>query len=63
MENPKLQITPKRYSGESTVISMRMPKDMVLDLDKIAEATGRTRNEIMMLCLEYAIDNMEITES
>lgn len=42
---------------------MRMPKDMVLDLDKIAEATGRTRNEIMMLCLEYAIDNMEITES
>lgn len=63
MEKPKLQITPKRYSGESTVISMRMPKDMVLDLDKIAEATGRTRNEIMMLCLEYAIDNMEITES
>lgn len=63
MEKPKLQITPKRYSGESTVISMRMPKDMVLELDKIAEATGRTRNEIMMLCLEYAIDNMEITES
>ena len=63
MAKPKLQITPKRYSGESTVISMRMPKDMVLDLDKIAEATGRTRNEIMMLCLEYAIDNMEITES
>lgn len=63
MEKPKLQITPKRYSGESTVISMRMPKDMVLDLDKTAEATGRTRNEIMMLCLEYAIDNMEITES
>ena len=63
MEKPKLQITPKRYSGESTVISMRMPKDMVLELDKIAEATGRRRNEIMMLCLEYAIDNMEITES
>ena len=63
MEKPKLQITPKRYIGESTVISMRAPKDMVLELDKIAEATGRTRNEIMMLCLEYAIDNMEITES
>lgn len=62
MEKPKLQITPKRYVGESTVISMRAPKDLVADLDKIAATTGRTRNEIMMLCLEYAIANMEITD-
>ena len=62
MEEPKLQISPKKYNGESTVISVRMPKDMVADLDRIAEITGRTRNEIMTLCLEFAITHMEVTE-
>ena len=62
MEEPKLHISPKKYIGESTVVSVRMPKDMVADLDRIAEATGRTRNEIMTLCLEFAITHMEVTE-
>lgn len=62
MEKPKLQISPKKYIGESTVVSVRMPKDMVADLDRIAEITGRTRNEIMTLCLEFAITHMEVTE-
>lgn len=62
MEEPKLQIAPKKYIGESTVVSVRMPKDMVADLDRIAEITGRTRNEIMTLCLEFAITHMEVTE-
>jgi hypothetical protein len=29
------------------------------NLDRIAENTGRNRNEIIMLCLEFAIDNLE----
>ena len=62
MEEPKLHISPKKYNGESTVVSVRMPKDMVADLDRIAEITGRTRNEIMTLCLEFAIAHMEVTE-
>ena len=62
MQKPKLQIIPKRYKEETTVISMRAPKDMVADLDKIAEQTGRTRQEIMALCLEYAIENLEIID-
>lgn len=62
MQKPKLQIIPKRYKEETTVISMRAPKDMVADLDKIAEQTGRTRNEIMTRCLEYAIENLEIID-
>lgn len=62
MQKPKLQIIPKRYKEETIVISMRAPKDMVADLDKIAEQTRRTRNEIMTLCLEYAIENLEIID-
>ena len=59
-EKPKLIITPKAYTGETTVISARLPKDMIADLDKVAKTTGRTRNEIMLLCLEFALKNLEI---
>ena len=63
MEKPKLQIAPKKYSGESSVISMRLPKDMLRDIDAVAEETGRTRNEIMQLSMEFALDNMEIRKT
>ena len=55
MDEPKLAITPKKYTGETSVISMRIPKDIVKDLDAMAECTGRTRNELMSLCLEFAL--------
>lgn len=60
MEVPKLRIEPKKYTGESTVVSMRMPRDMVKELDDIAASTGYTRTELMMLCLEFSLKNMEI---
>lgn len=60
MEKPKLRIEPKRYTGESTVVSMRMPRDMVKELDCIAASTGYTRTELMMICLEFSLENMEI---
>lgn len=36
-EKPKLKISPKKYTGETSVISMRLPKDMLKDLDNTAE--------------------------
>lgn len=60
MTGPVLKIAPKKYSGETTIVSMRMAKAMLRDVDAVAEATGRSRNEIMMLCIEFAIDHMEI---
>lgn len=56
----KLIISPQKYGGETTVISMRMPKKMLMVIDKIASKTGRTRNEILMLSMEFALDHMEI---
>jgi len=56
----RLQILKKRYSGETSIISMRLPKDMLHDIDEVAEQTGRTRNEILMLSLEFALDHMEV---
>lgn len=58
----KLIITSKRYRGETMVVSSRLTNELVEELDRIAEQTGRTRNEIIQLCLEFAVNNIEIEE-
>ena len=62
MEKKKLIIQPHRYGGETTVISLRLPKTMLRKIDEVASTTGRTRNEILVLSMEYALENMEIEE-
>ena len=62
MNEKKLRISPKKYTGESTIISMRLPKDMLRDIDAVAAETGRTRNEVMSMCLEFSLEHMEIGE-
>lgn len=52
----------EKYSGETSVVSARLPADKIKGLDLIAERTGRNRNEIISICLEYAIDNLSINE-
>ena len=60
MSEPILRITPKKYNGETTIISMRVAKDMLKDIDAVAASTGRNRNEILAMSLEFAINHMEI---
>lgn len=62
MEEKKLVIHSQKYISESKVISMRLPVDMLVEIDRIAGETRRTRNEILQLCLEFALDNMVIVE-
>ena len=58
----KLIITSKKYRGDTMVVSSTLTNELVADLDKIAEKTGRTRNEIIQTCLEFAVDNLVIEE-
>ena len=60
MSEPVLRISPKKYNGETTVISMRMTKELLKDIDHVAAITGRNRNEILTLSLEFALRHMEI---
>ena len=59
MAAKKLVIPPKRYQGLTSVVSARLPNEMIQSLDQVAERTGRNRNEIIQICLEFAIDNLE----
>lgn len=58
MTDKKLIITPRKYSGETSVVSARLPIEMIKSLDNAAKATNRNRNEVIALCLEYALDNL-----
>ena len=59
MNEPHLEIPVKKYTGESTVISMRLPRDMLQEIDTIAADTGRTRNEVLTLCMEFALNHLD----
>ena len=60
MSGKTLKITTKKYQGDSSVVSVRLPNELIESLDKISKITGRTRNDIMQRCLEFAIENLEI---
>ena len=63
MADKKLIISSKNFRGDSSVVSVRLPNDMIEKLDAIAEQTGRTRNEIIQKCLAYSIENIEVTDN
>ena len=60
METKKLEIQAKKYRGDSSVVSLRLPAELISQLDGVARATGRPRNDIMQTCIEFAVGNIEI---
>ena len=63
MADKKLVISSKKFRGDSSVVSVRLPNDMIEKLDAIVEQTGRTRNEIIQKCLAYSIENLEVADN
>lgn len=60
--NDKFIVRTKKVYGENTVVSCRMPVELVDKLDKIGCKTGRTRNGLILKCVEFALDKLEIVE-
>lgn len=60
MADKKLIISSKKFRGNSSVVSLRLPAEMIQSIDEIAEKTGRTRNEIIQKLIEFSLDNLEI---
>lgn len=57
-----LRIEAKRYREDSVVMSARIPKDMLQYIDFVAKESGRTRNEIVTMFLDFALKNTEIID-
>lgn len=58
----KLIIKPKKHLGEFAVVSARMPMELIRRLDEIGNRTGRSRNELINICVDFALDRIEIPE-
>ena len=58
----KLIINKKSVKGEDgyKTFSIRIKDETVANLDKMAEQTNRSRNELINILLDYAIDNSEV---
>ena len=58
----KLIINKKSLKGEDgyKTFSIRIKDETVSNLDKLAEQTNRSRNELINLLLDYAIENSEV---
>lgn len=60
MADKKLIISSRKFRGNSSVVSLRLPTELIQSLDEIAEKTGRTRNEIIQKFIEFSLENLEI---
>ena len=58
----KLIINKKSLKGEDgyKTFSIRIKDETVANLDKLAQQTNRSRNELINILLDYAIDNSEV---
>ncbi len=58
----KLIINKKSLKGEDgyKVFSIRIKDETVAKLDKLSDETNRSRNELINILLDYAIENSEV---
>lgn len=60
-----LIITPKKAKGEDgyKVFSIRIKDELVKRLDDVSSQSGHSRNELIGIFLEYALDRCQIAAS
>lgn len=59
MNNEPLRIKKKADDGYR-VISIRIREEVLGELDRLADTSNRSRNEIVNMILEHGIKNIEI---
>ena len=59
-----LVISPKRSKGEDgyKTFSIRVREELVKNIDNISDKSGRSRNEIIALLLQYGVEHCKIEE-
>lgn len=65
MKNEQLIIRPKHAKGEDgyKVFSIRIKEEIVGKIDEISAKTGRSRNELIGMLLQFALDRCVIEET
>ena len=63
-DNDTLIIKPKKYKGNDgyKTFSIRIKEELVKSMDSISGKTGHSRNELIGIFLEYAVNHCKIEE-
>lgn len=58
----KLVIGKKELRGEDgyKTFSIRIKEESVVNLDRLSKATNRSRNELINILIDYALNNCEV---
>lgn len=63
MEGKKLVLSVKKFKADSTtIVSARVPTELIKKIDYLAKTTNRNRNEMIQILLSYAVENTIIDE-
>ena len=62
MDKTIFVIPQRAYGKASKVITMRIEKQLLAELDAAAEASGRSRNEIISAALEFSLHHLVLSE-
>jgi len=58
MEEKKLVLSTKKFKADSTtIVSARVPTELIKKIEVLAKKTNRNRNEMIQILLTYAVDN------
>ncbi len=60
MGDEVLTIKERKFQGQTEVVSARLPSELVKELNFIAKETGRSRNEVIEMCLSFAVERVKI---
>ncbi|MEA4989044.1 MAG: ribbon-helix-helix protein, CopG family [Anaerovorax sp.] len=64
MKDDNLIVKPKKAKGEDgyKTFSIRIKEETITKIDEVSAQTGRSRNELIGLFLEYAVERCVIEE-
>ncbi|MDE5938130.1 MAG: ribbon-helix-helix domain-containing protein [Lachnospiraceae bacterium] len=63
-DDDKLIIRPKKYKGNDgyKTFSIRIKEELVENIDAISARTGHSRNELIGIFLDYAVNHCKIED-
>jgi metal-responsive CopG/Arc/MetJ family transcriptional regulator len=64
VKDEKLVVKPKKAKGENgyKTFSIRVKEEIIAQIDEVSAQTGRSRNELIGMFLEYAVERCVIEE-
>lgn len=59
----KFKVSVKQYTEGTSVVTLRLPNELIDKLNIVCKKTKRKRNDLIIKSLDFALNNIEIEEA